>query len=447
MLRWLTLVLALCVVSGTSRGEPRNLATQTLWSALLAGDPAAVSRAVEQGADLSSRGERGDTALHLAVRRAHDLPEIRQLLDGGADPNALNDARQSPLVLALISDTYDANPTTKRHRTEVASLLLERGATPRDSRSPARNLLEAPLARGEGRLVGRLFEAGAVLPDDALMLAMQPASLAADPNLLRTVLARSTAAQFLHRGERGVSPAHRALASEVTFVVLEASIAAGVSPDATADGGWSLVHEAASIGNLFALDWLVTHGAKVDALTADGRSALHVAAGGPNPRTIEWLLARGLDRTRVDGAGRTPLAHFLHSRLYRLEPAQATALAEVLGGTQADVARRAQPQDRAMFEAIWLNDLKAVKARIATGGVVNSVDGNGYTPLGRALTLAKGDLVTADEQAFGKKLLTLLVEKGADPSLWIPAENMTHWDYARAHGMGRELERLIQRRR
>ena len=447
MLRWLILVLALCVVSGISRGEPRSPATQALWSALLAGDPAAASRAIEQGADLASRGERGDTPLHLMVRRGHDLHEIRRLLDGGADPNAVNDAGQSPLVLALISDTYDANPTTQRHRTDVASLLLERGAAPRDSRSPARNLLEAPLARGEGRLVGRLLEAGVALPDDALMLAMQPASLAADPDLLRIVLARSTGPQFRHRGERGMTPAHRAIASEGAFIVLEASIAAGVSPDATAEGGWSLVHEAASIGNLFALDWLVTRGAKVDARTVDGRGALHVAAGGPNPRTIEWLLGHGLDRTQADGAGRTPLDHFLHSRLYRLEPAQATALVKILGGTQSDLARRAQPQDRGMFEAIWRNDLKAVKARIAAGGAVNSVDGNGYTPLGRALTLAKGDLVTADEQSFGKKLLDVLMANGADPTLWIPAENMTHWEYAHARGMERQLERLVRRHR
>ncbi|MGH8515977.1 MAG: hypothetical protein ACREUE_00815 [Panacagrimonas sp.] len=119
LLRWLTLVLAFCVVSGTSRGEPRNVATETLWGALLAGN------------------------------------------DGAA-----------------------------------------------------------------------------ALPDDALMFAMQPASLAADPGLvLRSVLARSTPAQIRYRGEGGRTPAHRALASEATFIVLEASIAAGQSPDTVADGG------------------------------------------------------------------------------------------------------------------------------------------------------------------------------------------------------------------
>ena len=447
MLRCLILALALGVVSGASRGEPRSASTESLWSALLSGDAQAATRAIDQGADLKSRGDRGDTPLHLVVRRAHELSAISLLLDRGADPNAVNDWKQTPLMVALFSDTYDANPTTLRHRTDVASLLLGRGASARDPVNPSRNLLDEPLARGEGRLVQRLLDAGAVLPDDALMRAMQPASLAGDPALLQAVLARSTQAQFRYRDERGRTPAHRAMSSQPAFIVLEASIAAGVAPDTTADAGWSLVHEAASIGNLHALDWLVTRGASLDARTADGRSALHVAAGVPNPRTMEWLLAKGLDRTLPDGAGRSPLDHFLHSRLFRLEPAQALALAKVLGGSEADLARRAQPADRAMFEAIWLNDLKKVKARLEAGGSVNSVDGNGSTPLSRALRMAKGDLMTADEQAFGKKLLKLLMANGADPSFWIPAEDKTHWDFARELGMERELKSLFRPRR
>lgn len=447
MLRWLILALALWVVSGACRGEPRSEATESLWTALLAGDDDAATKAIEQGADLASRGDRGDTPLHLVVRRARSLPEIRRLLDGGADPNALNDRRQTPLMVALFSETYEANPATIRHRTEVASLLLERGAAPRDPADPPQNLLDKPLERGEGRLVTRLLEAGGVLPDDALMSAMLPASIAGDPGLLANVIAHSTAAQFGYRDERGFTPAHRALWSKAAFGVLEACVAAGISPDTTADGDWALIHEAAWIGNLHALDWLVARGARIDAKTSDGRTALHVAASVPNPRTIEWLLAKGLDPRQVDAQGRRPLDHFIHSRLYRLEPDQALALAKMLGGTEADLVSREQHPDRAMFEAVFRNDLAAVKARIAAGGNVNSVDGNGSTPLSRALYLSRGQLVTAAEQAFGRRLLELLVASGADPSLWIPAEDKTHWDYARELGLQKDLERLVRRRR
>ena len=447
MLRFLILALALCVVSGPSRGEPRSEATESLWTALLSGDAEAASQAIEHGADLASRGDRGDTPLHLVVRRARSLEEIRRLLDGGADPNALNDRRQTPLMVALFADTYEANPTTIRHRTEVASLLLERGASPREFNESPQNLLSKPIERGEGRLVTRLLEAGGLLPDDALMSAMLPASIAGDPDLLQLVISRSAAAQFGYRDERGFTPAHRALWSRAAFPVLAASVAAGISPDTTADGDWALIHEAAWVGNLYALEWLVAQGAKMDALTSDGRSALHVAAGVPNPRTMEWLLEKGLDRTRADAKGRRPLDHFLHSRLYRLEDAQAVALVKALGGTEADLESREQHPDRAMFEAIFRNDIQAVKARIAAGGNVNSVDLNGSTPLSRALQLSRGQLVTAAEQAFGRRLLELLVASGADPSLWIPAVDRTHWEYARELGLYKELERLVRRRR
>ena len=448
MLRCLILVWTLgtaCVA--WSDESSRTDATEALWSALRAGNDGAVARAIDQGADLASRGDRGDAPLHFAVRLGRDPALIRRILDGGADPNALNDRRQTPLVVALFSGTYDANPAMARQRTEVASLLLDRGANPRDLNEPPQNLLEKPLDRGEGRLVSRLLDAGGVLPDDALMRAMLPASMAADPQLLPLVIARSTPAQFHYRDVRGFSAAHRALWSNKTLTVLDGCIAAGVTPDAKAEGAWTLVHEAAWVGNVDALEKLAAHGARLDARTDDERTALHIAAGVPHPRAMEWLLGNGLERSRADAKGRRPLDHFLHSRLYRLQPSESLALVQALGGTEADLAAREQHPDRAMFEAISRNDIEAVKARIASGGNVNSVDENGSTPLSRALRMARGQFVTASEQAFGKRLLELLLAHGADPSLWIPAEDKTHLDFAREMGMEKELERVMRRRR
>ena len=52
---------------------------------------------------------------------AGDLQKVRELLDGGADVDALDDWENTPLLLACFSE---------QHHPEVVALLRERGARP-----------------------------------------------------------------------------------------------------------------------------------------------------------------------------------------------------------------------------------------------------------------------------------------------------------------------------
>jgi ankyrin repeat protein len=69
--------------------------------------------------------EVGDTALHNAAHQG-DLELVQQLLDAGADPDAVRGDGYRPIHLALMPDWRARVPERRRH--EIARLLQERGA-------------------------------------------------------------------------------------------------------------------------------------------------------------------------------------------------------------------------------------------------------------------------------------------------------------------------------
>ena len=112
---------------------------------------------LERDADSSHRIETGETALHLAIGRFKPTAVVAALLEGGADPNAVSNARLRPLNLAV------QNPTT-----EQTQLLLDNGASLDPIEGGSSSALENAVVGGTLPNVMLLVESGAEITEMAV---------------------------------------------------------------------------------------------------------------------------------------------------------------------------------------------------------------------------------------------------------------------------------------
>lgn len=139
-------------------GDLKGLAGSTpLMYAALYANADDVQRLLDGGADPNARNDAGATALMWTVG---DLAKTRLLLDRGADPNARSGEGRTPLTIAATQ--FGSEPVVK--------LLLDRGAKPSGAA-----LVEAASA-GDAAVVRMLIDAGADVKgaaSDVLLFALR----------------------------------------------------------------------------------------------------------------------------------------------------------------------------------------------------------------------------------------------------------------------------------
>ncbi len=95
---------------------------QTLHELAARGDVARIARAIEAGEPVDQRDRAGQTALHVAAKNVH-LFAVMMLIAKGADPNAHDGKRRTPLHLAA-----DGERPTEGERFQIVELLIAKGA-------------------------------------------------------------------------------------------------------------------------------------------------------------------------------------------------------------------------------------------------------------------------------------------------------------------------------
>ena len=224
----------------------------------------AVTMLLANGADPRRADRDGNTPLHHAARST-DPAIAAQLLDAGADLQALNGEAQPPLALALASGNW-----------RVARFLLERGAKP-ESAGAQPVLLAAASGDDDD-------------PAGVQLLLKHKAKVDARDAHGRTALLDALAA------------GHAAIA--------QALLDAGASVDhADAEGRTALL-EAARSPNPGLLPLVLAKHPNPAARDLGGRNALALACeAGVEPERLRALLALGIDREARDAAGRRPVDH------------------------------------------------------------------------------------------------------------------------------------------
>lgn len=192
-----------------------------------------------------------------------NLQTVRDLLD--LDPE-LVEATDSNGVSALLNAAY------KQHQA-VTEFLLEKYAD--------LNLWEAAaFCREErlGHLLDRGFKVNVFSPDGFTPLGL--ACFFGHPACVRLLLQRGADANLAAQNDMRVRPLHSAVARAPETAVLEnvvALVKAGADVDATQQGGYTALHQAADRGHAAVVKVLLAAGARRDVRAASGRTPVDQA--------------------------------------------------------------------------------------------------------------------------------------------------------------------------
>jgi ankyrin len=391
-------LLAALVPAAAAVSEPAD----DLLDAARRGDRVAVSRVLDQGADVNARAVDETTPLHWAVR-ADSLETATVLLEGGADAAAADRYGITPLYLAaengdaaLIAKLLDAGvavdslaPTgesalmtaTRTGKLDAIALLLDRGAAV-DAREPEYRQTALMLAVRENH------------PDAVQLLIARGADVDAQTRI-------GPAPKFVPPckgtgcGSEGVG------------------INRGGLPDrgrrSAVLGGMTPLLYAARDGRLEEARLLVAAGANIELAEANGMRPLLMALLNDQVEVARLLLEHHADPNADDFWGRAPLFAAVDYRNLDMnnrdedspttnyvdrEPLLAAMALLIEHGANVNAQTREVPPSRR-----WLYSL----------GDVSWVDFTGQTPFLRAALSGDGPA------------MHLLLEHGADPNLATPA--------------------------
>jgi len=282
-----TLVFHLALCGSAALG-----ATSEVADAAMRGDREAVRAALARNADVNVTRVDGSTALHWAVER-DDLDMADLLLRAGASVTARTREGVAPLQLAA---TNGSAPMVRR--------LLEAGADPDASLTPAGDTALMLAARtGKADALGVLVEVGADVNASetwggttALMWAVSEGHAEATRALIDAgadVNARSHyVAAANGRGFEGRTPVTSGTESEIAEF---------------ASGWLTPLMFAAREGNVDLARMLVEAGADVNSVTGDGKTPLALAIFNGGYEVASFLVRSGADVNRSDAQRFTPL--------------------------------------------------------------------------------------------------------------------------------------------
>jgi len=375
--RALTALLLASTFAGVAAAETTD---SRLIEAARMQDQKSVRTFLNQKLDVNARSSDGSTAL-LWLAHWNDVDAAELLLKAGADANAANDFRVTPLSEACINGSA-----------ALVRLLLKSGANPNTAIATGETPLMTCAKTGALDAVRLLIEYGAAVN------AKEPAQ-------------NQTALMWA--------------AAERHTDVVKAFIEAHADLKAFTKQGFTAIHFAARVGDLESVKALLAAGVDINILTQGGTSGytpLLVAAVRAQVEVALYLLDHGADPNN-DAAGFTPL-HWASTSWEGFAANPVYGFEDAMSGIPDRTAK-----------------LKLVKALLAHGAKVNArmtkrqpsfatgyTDGVGATPF---LLAASVDDV---------EMMRILLEAGADPK--IPtATNATAIMAATGlnHGIGESL--------
>ena len=297
---------------------PLHVAASRMTSGYAQGTAIGVAQLLlDQGADIHSQDNEGMTPLHLAVTYDDDDDGFRELvamlggerpaieatemveflLDRGADIEAENNRRETPLLRAAEGS----------RKPDVVRLLLSRGSDVGVYNSRGESACQ--VATRMGWLVGT-----DVMPELCgefrIWLTNGFWQDAAIPDIQREL---DAGADINAQDGKGETPLYKVVAwNPYPDTVVEFLLDQGADPNiAERHFGWSPLHRAAEKGQLVSVAVLLGRGADLHAKSGHGYTALHLASRSvyspEGLETVRLLLDRGAEIDVRNDFGETPL--------------------------------------------------------------------------------------------------------------------------------------------
>jgi ankyrin repeat protein len=295
-----------------------------------------VKSLIQHGADTDAMDNEGNTPLHAAVELDQTGQFSKLLLDAGADPNQVSPANPKYAWLDGKSPFHRAAESGN----EIAvTHMLNAGAQVNGRDAKGRTALHLAAQRDQSHVAKLLVEHGADLlakddqglipgergdrPDSsvgALIWWEKIAQLLEQQQfaLLDEMLAAAPQALSFRSGSTPETLLHRAVQTR-QLKVLEYLLSRHADPNITGQQGQTPLHDACwtPIPVDFARR-LIEAGADIESMDESGQTPLHAAARGHNHDVIQLLISTGANLDALDNGGTTVLdATFL--RYFRSE--------------------------------------------------------------------------------------------------------------------------------
>lgn len=239
---------------------------------------------IDQGADLGRKDVLGDSALHAAVEQ-DKAGLVKELIDRGAEVDSRNKDGWTPFLRAARNTGSVA----------VGNLLLDHGADINAKDTSAYLPLNWAAYFGNKEFVDLLLDKGAEFDrtEGKVTLILENAARYGFERLFKTVAGR----------EKGIGTDGLAAEAIMSAAVLGGSVeivktlqAGGVPLRQAANvHGWRPIHQAARLGRLAMIEFLIGQGADIKARTAAGKSAYNIAEAAGKREAMSLILKLGGD--------------------------------------------------------------------------------------------------------------------------------------------------------
>jgi len=372
-----------------------------------------IGRILDQRALVDSRNRDGDTALHIAVRM-NQRETGEYLLTRGANIFSLNSAGESPLFLALSSDSireWIINPTT---------IVAKDGL--------GNNMLHYAVEWGLNNVIPIMIKNGVNI-DSQNATGQTPLFIATKRDSTSTIkIFIENNANLNIRDNQGNSALHAAVrwnaVNSISYL-----IASGLEINASSLNGNTPLHDAVILNLPEIETLLIKKGANLESRNIDGNTPLMEAIRCGLTSSVEILIANGADTSCRNTNGDTPL-HIavameridivnmllktgvsIHARNTRNRTPFQTALSvsPKMVSTLLENNRIYIPDDygNSVLHVALLEKTSDViiKSILSQGARINAIDNNGKTPLRLAIDL---------EMWQSAKIIA---DSGADPFL------------------------------
>lgn len=378
-------------------------------------DSRLVKLLLDKGANVNLADNSGYTALIDAARNngLEYQTIVKLLLDHGANVHASEDA-------AIFSAAQGSDP-------EIMRFLLAKGAPANAKRSKddGDTVLIVAASGGSSETVAMLLAAGADLKltnnlgETALMKAVKlDHRYSPDARLPMIDLLLQKGADINAHDKNGMTPLLHSVVqymSEAGGVishpeVVRLLIARGADIQAKDLEGNTALLLTVGVwqGPIEIVDVLLSKNIDINAQNKRCVSALMVAADKGKLDVIQLLLQKGADLNLEDSEKSTALDHAVEGGYVDIAKLLLTKGGfgkKIAYSTEAGVM--AATTNFALHRAVVNRNLAEVKTQLALGANVNSRGNHGYTPL----------LLAVEYSYSGAEIVTLLLEKGADPNL------------------------------